>query len=125
MDIRPYRILIAWMFIAVAGVAMITTLRGNHTVGPIIPALVPVFGRLFAIVFIVLQVGFCLGLRSPIGLIWMVGAILTGFLGGMLGQATFGDPDYDWMRHRIVAGACVSAIVLGVLVVRDKLPMRA
>ena len=124
MNIQPFRMLIAWAFIGAAGLAMVTTLRGNALSGPMIPALVPVLGYVFAGLFVALQVACCLMLRAPVGLAWVVGVCVAGFLAGTLGQSAFGDDGYDWTRHRVVAGACLSAIVLGVLVLKNKLPMR-
>jgi len=112
----------AWAFIAVAVFVMITTLRGRYRTGPLVPQLVPVFGFVFAAVFVALQAAACLGLDMKMGLAWIAGMLLLGLLLGSFGQAmhSYEGVAYDWTRHKIVAGACVSGLVLGILILKSK-----
>ncbi|RMG01828.1 MAG: hypothetical protein D6741_04655 [Planctomycetota bacterium] len=114
--------LIAWSFIGVAGFVMLTTLRGSGMLSPMIPALVPVFGYVFAILFAAVQLAFCLVLRSPLAIMGVVVAWIVGFYAGALGQSCSVADGYDWMRHRVVGGACLGAIVLGAFILTNMLP---
>jgi len=122
MDKQAAKTLFAWGTIALAVFVMISTTRGAYRTGPMIPQLVPVFGTIFAILFIHAQVLFCFVLDMKKGLGWIALMVVLGFLGGWLGQAFHGSEPipYDWSRHRIVVGACVSGLVLGIQILRQK-----
>lgn len=123
MEREQIKTILAWLFIVVAVFVMTATTRGKYLTRPMIPQLVPFFGAAFAILFVVAQAGVCLALGAKAGLAWIAGMLLLGYLGGAFGQAVFSfeAQGYDWARHRIVTGACVSGLVLGIQFLRGKL----
>lgn len=100
---------------------MTTTMRGRHLTAPMVPQLVPVFGSIFVVLFMLAQGAGCLALDMKRGFAWMAPAFVIGFVAGYLGESVWGTDGYDWTRHRLLGGACFSAIALSVQILRGKL----
>jgi len=94
----------------------------------------PFFGTLFVALFLVVQVGLCFWFRSKPGLAWIAGAFVVGLIAGSIYESTWrtattpvDNPamarvlkehhiitiDYNWTRHKLVTGACLSAVAFG------------
>ncbi len=131
-----------WVLGGVALLVLIGTTRGRFGTAPLLEDLVPYLGTLFAIVFVCVQIGLCFWFRTTIGLAWIAGAFVVGLTAGgiyeavwrrptmeesnpamaeVLRQHDIETPEYDWTRHRIVTGACASALALGVGLATGKL----
>ena len=123
MDREKIKSYFAWGIIVVSALVMITTLRGKYMNRAMVPQLVPFFGTFFAILFVLIQAGACLVLDMKIGLAWIAGMFLLAFIAGHFGEAmhSFEKSDYEWTRHRMVAGTCLSGLVLGVQILRRKI----
>ena len=98
-------------------------LRGG---GLILPSLIPVFGVKFGLIFIIFQIGYCYYFCEKKAFKWMTGGLLFGFVGGYLNATKIlfpvGPlPPYSFSRAVLLMGACVSAIVLGIGVLKGKL----
>ncbi len=119
------RRLLALAMIAVALVVFATVFGGPlRNSRPLVPALVPVFGMPFGILFAALQCAYCgvYGIRKGFLLlpaVWVVAVLLVAVLWGGAGE-----PDAQAMGRldRAVTGAaCASALALGFAVWHGKL----
>ena len=119
------RQLLAIAMIAVALVVFATVFGGPlRNSQPIVPALVPVFGTPFGILFAALQCVYCgvYGIRKGfllLPVVWVVAVLLVAVLWGGAGEP---DPQAMGRLDRAVTGAaCASALALGFAVWHGKL----
>lgn len=113
--------LAAWAFVVLAIVVLVTTFPGRGHI--MVPSLLPVFGVLFALVFLLVQYAFAVWLRS-----WRAGGLVTGIclLGMGLGGCgaamdlwgELAEHNVSALRQVLVAGACASGLALGMAVLR-------
>ena len=102
---------------------LFAVMGGRYSGGrPIIPALVPVFGLEFGIVFAVFQIGFCLFFNAKKGLIWMAAIwLIAAPLIHITAFARYSPEAVSGIPRIVTGSACASAIALGISVVRGKL----
>ena len=115
-----------WLAIAmiVAGLLVLLLVFGHRRVGlrPLVPALVPMLGATFGLVFALAQVGYVLQFCGPKGLIvlvvvWAIAAPLSTLAGqfGLHPQALSG------LDRMATGSACASALALGYFALNGKL----
>jgi len=133
---------VGWILIVLSVFVVFGTLRNKYGGGPPLHQLVPYFGIPFVILFVAVQASLCLWFRTKIGLLWITGAFVVGLIAGGIGESIwskrapappnptveqvleehgFPTSDYDWTRHKLVSGVCLSGIALGFGFVREKL----
>lgn len=140
MDRDSLKYLIGWGMIVLSMFVLFGTLRGKYGGGPMFSQLMAVFGSLFFVLFLVGQLGLCWWSRSKSAAAWVVGMFVLGFLAGNIGEMRwsaeqkpppkiqkmineyeFAGAEYDWTRHKLISGCCLSGIVLGFLAIRGRL----
>ena len=135
---RPF----GWVLIVLSLFVVGGTLRNNSGGGPPLQQLVPFFGLYFVVLFLAVQTGLCFWFRTKIGMACIAGAFVVGLIGGGIGESFWSETttpvpnpvveqvleehgvqttEYDWTRHKLITGACLSGIVLGFGLVRGKL----
>jgi len=133
---------VGWTLIAIGVLVMLGTLQRHLGISPLTPRLVPLFGTAFVIVFLAVQVGLCFWFRTTIGLAWIAGAFAVGLVAGSIYESIWSEPTalasnpameevlrehgiatpgYDWTRHKLVTGVCISAVAAGLGLATDKL----
>jgi len=134
---------IGWVMIILSVVVVLgTTLRGRYGGDPLLHQLVPYFGIPFVVMFLAAQAWLCFWFRTKIGLAWITGAFVIGLIGGSIRESVWGSQtisppnpvvervlndrgfptsNYDWTRHKLITGVCLSGAALGFGFVREKL----
>ncbi|MCH2211513.1 MAG: hypothetical protein MK110_09435 [Fuerstiella sp.] len=139
---------VGWALIVFSVFIMIGTLRNKYGGGPPLQQLVPYFGIPFVVVYLIVQSGLCCWFRTKIGFVWMAGALVVGLIGGSIGESAWSErttpqvnpavervlqeqgvatssydwpSQYDWTRHKLICGVCLSGIALGFGFIREKL----
>jgi hypothetical protein len=133
---------IGWVLIGFSIFLIFGTLGGKYGGGPPLPQLVPLLGVLFVVLFIGAQIGLCLWFRTRIGLALIACAFLFGFYSGgiaersvardgslssnremqkMFAEQGLPSETYDWTRHKLIGGVCLSALAIGFGFVTEKL----
>jgi hypothetical protein len=108
--------LAAFGFVAIGLVVLVTTFPGRGHI--MVPALLPVFGVPFAVVFLLAQYGLAAAMRSwrAVGLttaVLLVGMGLGGCGAAMDLWDELAEHNVSALRHVLVSGACASGIALG------------
>jgi len=133
---------VGWILLVLSVFVIFGTVRTKYGGGPLLHQLVPFFGWPFVVLFLAVQAGLCFWFRSRFGLVWITGALVVGLIGGSVGEAMWKDRtnptphpvmeqireehglqtmEYDWTRHKLITGVCLSGIALGFGFVREKL----
>ena len=133
---------VGWVFIVLSVVVVFGTLREKYGGGPVFHQWVPFFGTAFAVLFFAVQTGLYFWFRTKIGSAWITGIFVVGLIAGSIGESIWSDKtntavnpvvervlkeyglptsDFDWTRHKLIAGVCLSGIVLGFGLVGEKL----
>jgi len=131
-----------WLLAGVAVLVLFGTTRGRFGADPPLAGLISYFGIAFVVAFFCVQIGLCLWFRTTIGFAWIAGAFVIGLAAGSIFESVWhrpslnetnpamaevlkdhniDTPDYDWSRHKLVTGVCVSAIALGMGLATNKL----
>ena len=133
---------IGWILIVLSVFVVFGTLRNKYGGGPPLHQLVPIFEIPFVVLFLAIQTGLCFWFRTRIGLVWITGAFVAGLILSSIGESIWKEratspqnpavvrileehglatSNYDWTRHKLVAGACISGLVLGFGFAREEL----
>ncbi len=121
----PNAYIIGSILLIISVGVMITTFPHGGTYYILFPNLVPVFGVPFAIIFIIVQYGLLILLRSYKGIALACALLILGMLIGWFGAglvAKYGDmaaAGGSYARQIICSGACISAAGLGIAFLRD------
>ena len=131
-----------WTLIVLSVFIVFGTLRNKYGGGPPLHQLVPYFGIPFVVLYLAVQSGLCFWFRTKMGFVWMAGALVVGLIGGSIGESIWSErttplqnpamervlkehgiatSHYDWTRHKLISGVCLSGIALGFGFVREKL----
>ena len=123
---KRLKLWLAVVMIVLSAFVFITTF-GNRYGGRsllLIPALVPIFGVPFGIIYAVFQLGYCLCLDAKKGILWLLAVWITvaALIPLMKVGVVFRDERTISGLARIITGAaCASGIALGIGALKDKL----
>ena len=110
--------------LALSGFVLIFTFRGRYTSHVWLPSLIPVFGVKFGLIYILFQIGYCYYLCRKKAFWWMGWTLAGMFVFAWIGSTgvftSFDVPDSS-LSAGAAWGACVSAIVLGIGVLKGEL----
>ena len=142
MDRHQIKQMTGWILIASSVFVVWATLQNRYGGGPPLPALVPLFGTGFVLLYLGLQITLCFWFRTKIGLAWIAGGFVLGLIGGTVGESVWSrksnpnpnpafeqvlnqhgmsTTEYDWTRHKLVTGGCLAGAAVGLGLARGKL----